>query len=315
MTALDRLTAWTLAAVLSTTLSAFAPAALAAPANPATPANATGKLKIGVTPGAYADSITVAAKEAATQGLTVEVIEFTDWTTPNVAVNAGDIDINYFQHQPFLDNAISKQGFKLSSAGTGILANVGLYSLKHKAVADIPAGGKVGIANDPVNQGRGLLLLQKAGLIKLKPEVGYLGTLDDIIDNPKKLGFVEVEGPQLVRITGDVDVAQGYPHFIVAAKAFDPSSGLAYSGIEDARFSIQFVVRSDRVADPLVQRFISIYQSSQAVRDETHRAFSNDDRLYSLSWLNARKQSLAPGSTASPDAKTAQAGATIAGRR
>src|SRR5256885_6381186 len=75
----------------------------------------------------------------------------------------------------------------------------------------------------------------------LKPGVGYLGSLDDIVENPKKLSFVEVEGPQLVRITGDVDIAQGYPHFIVAAKAFDPSSGLAYSGIEDARFSIQFV--------------------------------------------------------------------------
>ncbi|MCQ9371794.1 MetQ/NlpA family ABC transporter substrate-binding protein [Corynebacterium sp. 35RC1] len=148
----------------------------------------------------------------------------------------------------------------------------------------MPAGGKVGIANDPVNQGRGLLLLQKVGLIRLRPGVGYLGTLDDIVDNPKKLRFVEVEGPQLVRITPDVDIAQGYPHFIVAAKAFDPSSGLAYSGIEDAQFAIQFVVRQDRVNDPLVQRFVRIYQNSQAVRAETHRAFANDDRLYTLAW-------------------------------
>lgn len=314
MTALDRLTAWTLATALSTTLFAFAPPALAAPAGATTPATVTGKLKIGVTPGAYADSIAVAAKEAAAQGLTVEVIEFTDWTTPNVAVNGGDIDINYFQHQPFLDNAISKQGFKLASAGTGILANVGLYSLKHKTVADIPSGGKVGIANDPVNQGRGLLLLQKAGLLKLKPDVGYLATLDDIVENPKKLSFVEVEGPQLVRITGDVDLAQGYPHFIVAAKAFDPSSGLAYSGIEDARFAIQFVVRSDRVSDPLVQRFVSIYQGSQAVREETHRAFSKDDRLYSLSWLNAQKQSRAPATVEEPGT-VARLGATAAASR
>ncbi|MES5325430.1 MetQ/NlpA family ABC transporter substrate-binding protein [Alcaligenes phenolicus] len=252
------------------------------------PAIAADSLRIGVVPGAYADSINAAAKDAKAQGINVEVIEFTDWTTPNVAVDNGDIDINYFQHQPFLKNAIEKNGYKLASAGTGILANVGVYSLKHQAVDQVPQGGKVGIANDPVNQGRGLLLLQKVGLIKLKPEVGYLGSLDDIVENPKRLSFVEVEGPQLVRITGDVDIAQGYPHFIVAAKAFDPSSGLAYSGIEDAQFAIQFVVKADRTNDPVIQKFISIYQNSQSVRDVSRAAFNNDERLYTLAWLNAQ---------------------------
>ena len=252
------------------------------------PAIAADSLRIGVVPGAYADSINAAAQDAKAQGINVEVIEFTDWTTPNVAVDNGDIDINYFQHQPFLKNAIEKIGYKLASAGTGILANVGVYSLKHQAVDQVPQGGKVGIANDPVNQGRGLLLLQKVGLIKLKPEVGYLGSLDDIVENPKKLSFVEVEGPQLVRITGDVDIAQGYPHFIVAAKAFDPSSGLAYSGIEDAQFAIQFVVKADRSNDPVIQKFISIYQNSQSVRDVSRAAFNNDERLYTLAWLNTQ---------------------------
>ncbi|BFO56486.1 hypothetical protein AVXHC19_32890 [Acidovorax sacchari] len=107
------------------------------------------------------------------------------------------------------------------------------------------------------------------------------------MDNPKKLRFVEVEGPQLVRITPDVDIAQGYPHFIVAAKAFDPSSGLAYSGIEDAQFAIQFVVRQDRVSDPVVQRFVRLYQNSPAVKSETRRAFANDDRLYTLAWTRS----------------------------
>lgn len=251
------------------------------------PAIAADSLRIGVVPGAYADSINAAAQDAKAQGINVQVIEFTDWTTPNVAVANGDIDINYFQHQPFLKNAIEKNGYKLASAGTGILANVGVYSLKHASVDQVPEGGKVGIANDPVNQGRGLLLLQKVGLIKLKPEVGYLGNLDDIVENPKKLSFVEVEGPQLVRITGDVDIAQGYPHFIVAAKAFDPSSGLAYSGIEDSQFAIQFVVQADRANDPVIQKFISIYQNSPSVRDITRSAFNNDPRLYTLAWLNA----------------------------
>lgn len=241
-------------------------------------------LRIGVVPGAYGDSVAVAAKEAKAQGLDVKVVEFTDWTTPNVALNNGDIDLNYFQHQPFLDNAIQKQGFKLKSVDTGILSNIGLYSLKHKKFADIPTGGKVAIANDPVNQGRGLLLLEKAGLIKLKPGVGFLGTLNDITENPKKLSFVEVEGPQLARVTPDVDLALGYPHFIVASKSFDASSGLIYSGIEDRRFSIRFVTNEKKANDPDVKKFIQIYQNSAAVKSVIHKAFNNDERLYLLAW-------------------------------
>lgn len=248
------------------------------------PAHAADKLRIGVLPGVYADAIAAAAKDAKAQGIDVTVTEFTDWTTPNVAVDSGDLDINFFQHQPFLDNAIKKNGFKLASAGTSFLANIGLYSLKHKSAADVPVGGKVALANDPVNQGRGLLLLQKAGLITLKPGVGFVGTVDDIAQNPKKLKFVEVEGPQLVRITGDVDIAQGYPHFIVASKAFDPSSGLAYSGIEDARFAIQFITKADRTKDPVIQKFVKIFQNSDAVKTAIDRAFAGDKRLYVLTW-------------------------------
>lgn len=246
-------------------------------------ANAAG-IKIGVTPGAYSDSIQAAAEEAKTKGLDVEVVEFSDWTTPNVALQAGDIDVNYFQHRPFLDNAIKDRGYDFTDAGVGALANIGLYSLKHKSFADIPEGGKVAIANDPVNQGRGLLLLQKAGLVKLKDGVGFHGTLDDIVDNPKKLTFTEVEGPQLVRVTGDVDLALGYPHFIVAAKAFDPASGLIYSGIDDRQFAIRFVVKKDRAADADIAKFVEIYHASPKVRAALSKAFAGDPKLYTLAW-------------------------------
>ncbi|KAB0679099.1 MetQ/NlpA family ABC transporter substrate-binding protein [Aureimonas leprariae] len=257
-------------------------AALLAVASPSPAAS----LKIGVTPGAYADSVAAAAEEAKSQGLDVEVVEFSDWTTPNVALDNGDIDVNYFQHRPFLDNAIKERGYDFASAGTGTLANIGLYSLKHKSFDEIPQNGTVAIANDPVNQGRGLLLLQKAGLITLKDGVGFHGTLDDIVDNPKNLSFTEVEGPQLVRVTGDVDLALGYPHFIVAAKAFDPGSGLIYSGIDDKQFAILFVVKKDRVADPDIAKFVQIYQTSLSVRETIAKAFANNDKLYTIAWTN-----------------------------
>lgn len=241
-------------------------------------------LKIGVTPGAYGDSVAAAAKEARAQGLEVDVVEFSDWTTPNIALDAGDIDMNYFQHRPFLENAMKERGYKFTDVGVGTLANIGLYSLKHKSFDEIPNRGSVAIANDPVNEGRGLLLLQKAGLIRLRDGLGFRATLDDIVDNPRNLTFTEVEGPQLARITGDVDLALGYPHFIVAAHTFDPSSGLLYSGLDDKQFAILFVVRQDRAADPRILKFVDVFHTAPAVRAAIGHAFKDDPKLYSLAW-------------------------------
>lgn len=111
------------------------------------------ELVIGVTPGALADSIEVAADEARGAGLDVRVVEFSDWTTPNLALDAGDLDLNYFQHKAFLDNAIAETGYKLVSVGLGLLPNIGLYSTRYQSFEALPEGARVGVASDPVNQG------------------------------------------------------------------------------------------------------------------------------------------------------------------
>ena len=243
-------------------------------------------LTIGVTPGSLADSVEVAATEARKQGLDVKVIEFTDWTTPNVALASGDLDLNYFQHQAFLDNAIKERGYKFRAVALGVLPNIGLYSTRVKRFDDLKEGARVGVANDPVNQGRGLLLLQKAGLIKLRDGVGAKGSVNDIVANPKKLKFAEIEGPQLVRALDDVDLAQGYPaHFVNAGKPQVAGAGLLYSGIDDEYFAIRFVTRENNATDPRVARFIRIYQESPAVRKQLATSFANNDKLYSLPWL------------------------------
>ena len=241
-------------------------------------------IRVGVTPGALADSIAVAATEAKTQGLDVEVVEFSDWTTPNLALENGDLDLNYFQHQAFLDNALKETGYHLRSVALGILPNIGLYSEKYQSLDAIPEGARVAIASDPVNQGRGLALLETAGLIGLTPGIGWQATLDDVTANPRGLRFVEIEGPQLVRITGDVDLAQGYPHFIVASGAFDPTSGLIYSGIEDKQFAVAFVARADNKDDPRIGQFVDLFHTSQAVRARVHESFAQSDKLYILAW-------------------------------
>ena len=242
-------------------------------------------LKIGVVPGIFADSVEAAAKEAKKQGLDVQVVEFTDWATPNVALDAGDIDLNYYQNSNYLANAVRDKGFKISSVQPGILSYLGLYSLRHKTLADLPVGAKVAIGSDAVNLGRGLRLVQAAGLIKLRPDIGLLGKTSDIVDNPKKLQFVEVEGPQLVRVTPDVDLAVGYPYFILASKAFDATKGLAYTSYEDDSWAIQFVARTDKAADPRIAQFLNIYKNSDVVRKTIHAFYLNDQKLYRLAWL------------------------------
>lgn len=243
-------------------------------------------LKIGASAGVHADALHAAVADARKEGLDVKVIEFTDWTTPNAALAAGDIDINYFQHQAFLDNAVRERGYKFAVAGLGVLPNIGLFSYKIKSFAELKDGAKVGVASDPVNGGRGLALLEKAGLIKLKDGVGARGTLNDIVSNPKKLKLVEVEGPQLVRAIDDLDLAQGIPaHFVSAGKPQVASSGLLYTGASDDYFAIRFVTRQDNVNDPRVKKFVHIFQTAQAVRDQVHKSFGGDNKLYTLAWL------------------------------
>lgn len=237
-------------------------------------------LKLGTT-AAFAPPLEVAVEEAAKQGLKVELVEFTDWNTPNITLANGDIDANYFQHTPFLENANKEGGFTLKAFAPGIINNVGLYSKKYKAIADLPEGAKVAIANDPINGGRGLQLLQKAGLLKLKEGVGYKATLDDIVENPRHIDIIELEAVQLVRALDDVDLAQGYPHYIRLAGTIDPNSALLFDGIENKEYVIQFVTRGDYQDDGRLAKFVDVYQHSPQVRAALDKAHGN---LYQPGW-------------------------------
>ncbi|MCY1400158.1 lipoprotein, YaeC family [compost metagenome] len=170
-------------------------------------AHAADALKIGTT-AAFAIPLEAAVAEADKQGLKVELIEFSDWIAPNVTLASGDIDVNYFQHIPFLENAKAAAGFDLVPYAPGIINNVGLYSKQYKSFEQLHVGASVAIANDPINSGRGLQLLAKAGLITLKPGVGYKATEEDIIANPKNLKILQVEAVQLVRAYDDADLVQ-----------------------------------------------------------------------------------------------------------
>ena len=241
----------------------------------------TPTLTIGIATTPQIGALQEAAREAKAQGLDVKIIEFTDWNTPNAALANKDIDVNYFQHIPFLENAKKQGGYNFVAIAPGTIMKIGLYSKKVKSFGQLKDGATVAIANDPVNGGRGLLLLQRAGLIKLKPGVDYRATTLDIVDNPKHLKIVQLEASQLARSLDDVDLAEGYPSFIKLAGTADPNSALLFDGVENKIFAIQFVVRPESANDPRILKFISIYQHSPQVRAELDKAFGN---LYAVAW-------------------------------
>ncbi len=246
----------------------------------------TQPLKIGVNPGALADSLEAAAREAKKQGLDVKVIEFTDWTTPNSSLAAGDLDANYYQHQAYLDSQIKDRGYKLKSVGVGVRGNMGLFAAKIKRLEDIKDGARLALANDTANQTRSLLLLQEAGLVKIRPNAGRFYTLDDVVENPKKLKFVELPGPQLVRTFEDVDLVVATANqFVLAGKKDVAAAGLRYSQDNDPYWAIQFVTRTDNVNDARLLKLVEIYQNSPVVRKQIHDSYAGNNNFYSLPWL------------------------------
>lgn len=243
-------------------------------------ADYSGPLKLGTT-SAFVPPLETAVAEARKQGLEVKLIEFTDWTAPNVSVENGDIDANLFQHRPFLNNANQAGGFHLVAYAPAIINNIGLYSKKHARFDQIPTGGTVAIANDPINEARGLLLLQKAGLITLKAGAGLKATPDDITDNPKQLKIIEVEAVQLSRALDEVDLAQGYPHYLRLSGALDPNKALLFDGLEHPEYVIQFVVKAGHEEDPRLRKFVDIYQHSPVVRAAMDSFYG---KLYQPGW-------------------------------
>ncbi|NHB57240.1 methionine transporter [Acinetobacter sp. 194] len=230
-----------------------------------------------------AKTMGIAVEEAKKQGINVKLVEFSDWNTPNITLEHGDIDANYFQHRPYLDNTTKERGYKFRIAGEGSSTHVGLYSKKYKSLNDLPQNAKAVVPNDPVNQGRALLLFQQAKLITLKDPDNYLSSLKDIQSNPKNLQFIEVEGPQTARALSDADVAFGYPNYLILAKNHDPHDALIFDPATGNRYALLFITRDNYVdKNQKLEKFIHIFQTSAKVRASIDEDSGHD--LWYASW-------------------------------
>ncbi|MDR3259341.1 MAG: MetQ/NlpA family ABC transporter substrate-binding protein [Fusobacteriaceae bacterium] len=166
-----------------------------------------GKLRVGASPVPHAELLNLVKEDLKSQGVELEVIEISDYVTPNLLLDDGSLDANYFQHIPYQNKFAEERKLSLVAVGKVHVEPLGLYSGKYKKIEDIPANGTIAIPSDPTNGGRALILLHNNGIIKLKDPTNLSATEIDVIENPKKFKFTAVEAAQLPRVLPDVDAA------------------------------------------------------------------------------------------------------------
>lgn len=254
--------------------------ALAVMALSAAPVVAQDKpLKVATATSPATRGLEIAAQQAKAQGLNVEIIEFSDWRTPNSAVASGEVDVNHFQHRPFLEQSNKAGGYHLVPIGKGYTTTVGLYSKKITALGDLRNGAKVAIAQDPINTARSLLTLQEAGLIKLRNGGSTNSDIGDVVENPRKLQIVQIDGPAIARSFDDLDAAVTYATFVKIAK-LDVHKPI-YREKDNSAYDFVWAAKPERANDPRIQKFIAIYQNSPEVKAAVKQAF---DGLVDFPW-------------------------------
>lgn len=221
-------------------------------------------LKVGATPVPHAEILEAIKDSLAKDGVTLDIVEFNDYVQPNVALNDGELDANYYQTIPYLEEFCKDRGMELVSAGGIHLEPMTVFSTKHKSLDELPDGALIGIPNDPSNSGRALLVLQSAGLIKLSDEASITATPQDIVENPKNLQFSELEAPQLPRSLEDTDAAVININFALQAK-LDPALAI-YTESKDSPYVNVIAVRKGDEARPEIQKLVGALQT-QEVRD------------------------------------------------
>lgn len=234
-------------------------------------------LRIGVIPSVANQATEIAIAQAAKQGLDVTLVEFSDWVMPNTGVAEGALDANFFQHAPFLELFNQSRGTDLTPIAYGYSTTIGLFSKKLKRGDPVPDGATIAIPNDPVNAGRALLLLQSMGLIGLRAGADHQASMQDLVDNPKQLKLVQLEGSQSARTFDDVTASVTYTTFAKHA-GIDEKDGLAFDNTDPdnvRRYAIRWVTTPERAQDPRLLQFIQIYQQSPEVKAKLRELYGD----------------------------------------
>ncbi|GEB23677.1 MetQ/NlpA family ABC transporter substrate-binding protein [Brevibacterium aurantiacum] len=223
------------------------------------------KLTIGATPVPQGDILRFVDKTLAEEaGLDLEVTEYADYTLPNKALSDGDIDANYFQHKPYLDSEVEGQGYEITGFKPINLEPFALFSKTVKDVKKLPKGAKIGINNDPANQGRALKMLEKAKIITLKDGVDAVDAkLSDVEDNPKNVEFVEADAAQLARTLEDVDASVINGNNALEAGLNPAKDGILLEGAEDNPYGNFLAVRTENKEDENIKKLDELLHSPE----------------------------------------------------
>ena len=224
-------------------------------------AHAADKLVIAATPVPHAEILEFIKPALAKEGVDLQVKVFTDYVQPAAQTNEKQVDGNFFLHRPYLEEFKKSHKNDIEVAVAKVhVEPFAAYSLKYKKAADIPNGATIAIPNDPSNSGRALLLLARNGLIKLKDINSISATQKDIVDNPKKFKFRELEAATLPRVLNQVDVALINTNYAIEAKLNPVTDSLF---IEDANspYANLLVAREDNKDSPAIKKLVAALNS------------------------------------------------------
>ncbi len=238
-------------------------------------AQSTTTLKVGATPEPHAAFLNLVKEELKSEGVDLEIIEFTDYVTPNKALEDGQIDANFFQHIPYLESFNKEQGYHLVNAGGIHIEPIALYSKKYKSIDSIPLNASIAIPNDPTNGGRALLLLQSAGLITLSANAGITATPLDIIANPHNLKFREIEAASLPRVLADVDAAVINGNYAIPAGLKANVDGLVIEG-SDSPYVNVIAVKAGNENNKAIKALVAALQSD-TIKDYVASTYPNGE--------------------------------------
>lgn len=220
-------------------------------------------LKVGATAVPHAEILEAAKPLLEKEGITLEIVEFNDYVQPNLALNDKELDANFFQHEPYLKNFMDEhKEVKLKNAAGIHIEPMGIYSKKIKKLDELKDGATIAIPNDPTNGGRSLLLLEKAGIIKLKEGVGEKATVGDIAENKKNIKFQEVEAAQVPRTLDDVDAAVINSNFAMQVN-LDPTKDAMFIEDSTSPYVNIIAVREGDENRPEIQALIKVLHSDE----------------------------------------------------
>lgn len=225
---------------------------------------ASGSLRVGVNPVPHAEILEfVKDNLAAEAGLAIEIVEFSDYVQPNLALNDGQIDANYFQHVPYMEDFGNERGIDMVAVVPVHIEPLGLYSRRIQSLDEVSDGATIAIPNDATNLGRALNLIADQGLITLRSGAGISATVQDIEDNPKNLNFVELEAAQLPRSLDDADLAIINGNYAIQIGLTPSQDALALETAEDNPYANVLSVLRGQESNPNVRTLAELLDSPE----------------------------------------------------